>query len=75
MLTAILPVYAASRIASLIPPVPALPNWLNDLISFGFWAFLCIACIMAWGRLLHLLRILDDEQLSRFPFGFGAGRN
>ncbi len=75
MLTALLPVYVASQIASLIPPIAAIPNWLNEIVDFACWVPLCILFVLAWARLLHFIRLLDDDQLSRYPFGLGAGRN
>ena len=75
MLTALLPIYFASRIASLIPSVAAFPRWLNEVVDFSCWAPLCILFVMAWARVLHFFGILDDEQLSRYPFGLGSGRD
>ena len=75
MLTALLPIYVASHITSLIPPVAAFPNWLNEFVDFACWVPLCILLVLAWARLLHLVRLLDDDQLSRYPFGLGSGRN
>ena len=75
MLTALLPIYVASHITSLIPPVAAFPNWLNELVDFACWVPLCILLVLAWARLLHLVRLLDDDQLSRYPFGLSSGRN
>lgn len=75
MLTALFPIFFASRIASLVPPVAAFPNWLNEVVSFACWAPLCVLFVMAWARLLHFARLLNDEQLVRYPFGLGAGRD
>ncbi len=75
MLTALLPIYVASRIASSIPQVAAFPNWLNEIVDFACWALICIVLVHAWARFLHFLRLLDDDQLSRYPFGLGSGRN
>lgn len=75
MLTALLPIHLATRIMALVPPVPAIPNWLNEIIAFVCWVPLCAVFVLLWARLLHLLKLLSDEQMSRYPFGLGAGRD
>lgn len=75
MLTALLPIYIASHLTSLIPAVAAFPGWLNEVVDFVCWVPLCILFIFIWARLLRLVGMLDDEQLSRFPFGLGSGRD
>ena len=74
MLTALIPVFCASCLASSIPDVPAVPKWCNEIVDFICWALLCFIFISVWARLLHVLRLLTDEQLTRYPFGLGVGR-
>ena len=74
MLTALVPIYAAAQVAR-VPPVTGFPNWLNEVVGLVCWALLCRIFVDGWARLLHLVRLLDNDQFARYPFGLGAGRN